>query len=291
MKVSEFLSKVSLFSGLNDEDLDELVGLCCTVNKNKNEIIFNKGDIEQKIYIVCTGSVEIFTIGENRTTIPIANFNAGQVFGELTIFNKVPRTAYARAVEDSVLLELSHDDFLELLKKHSTISISLLSILSKRLYKTNTLMQSYAARNANIEMEMTETFGEKLSDKFASIVGSWTFVITFLIISFVWLVVNTIVLFFKPFDPYPYLLFTTVLASLAAFQAPVILMTQNRQAKKDRLLAEIDYKVSLQSEVWLQELKRKIEKLQDNELAMILSKLDQIEQAHAELEKKFKNDK
>jgi len=121
------------------------------------------------------------------------------------------------------------------------------------------------AKNINIEFDRQLSFGDRVSDRLADFAGSWTFIALFTIVLSVWITINAIVLVFRPFDPYPFILLNLVLSALAAIQAPVIIMSQNRQEEKDRMNAEHDYQVNLNAEREIHQLHRKIDHLLVNQ--------------------------
>ncbi|SHF18257.1 Uncharacterized membrane protein [Kaistia soli DSM 19436] len=131
-------------------------------------------------------------------------------------------------------------------------------------------------RNVNREFEQQLTFGERLSDQVAAIGGSWGFIVAFGLIILGWVALNSILLveWGRPFDPYPYIFLNLMLSMVAAIQAPIIMMSQNRQANKDRLAAQLDYEVNLRSEIEIAELREKLEHLRTNELTTILSRIE-----------------
>jgi uncharacterized membrane protein len=117
------------------------------------------------------------------------------------------------------------------------------------------------SRNVNVEFERKLTFGERMADGLANSAGSWRFIIIFLVILAAWIAVNTVVLISRPFDPYPFILLNLVLSCIAAIQAPVIMMSQNRQEAKDRLRSEYDYRVNLKAELEIRQLHEKMDHL------------------------------
>jgi len=119
----------------------------------------------------------------------------------------------------------------------------------------------FLSKNINIEFDRQMTAGERISDRLTTFAGSWKFISIFMVTVFTWMVINSIVLILKPFDPYPFILLNLVLSCLAAIQAPVILMSQNRQASRDRLQAEYDYRVNLKAELEIRQLHEKIDHL------------------------------
>ncbi len=129
------------------------------------------------------------------------------------------------------------------------------------------------SRDVNIDYDTSRTFGERLSDQIAGFGGSWTFIIIFLTAVVSWTVVNTIVLSrwgAQPFDPYPFILLNLFLSLVAAIQAPIIMMSQNRQSAKDRLQASHDYEVNLKAEIEIMALHEKLDELRAKELAELL---------------------
>jgi uncharacterized membrane protein len=119
--------------------------------------------------------------------------------------------------------------------------------------------QELLSKNINIEYEKQLTLGERLADKIADFGGSWKFISIFAGVLFLWIALNSTVLIWKPFDPYPYIFLNLILSCLAAIQAPVIMMSQNRQESKDRLRAEYDYRINLKAELEIRHLHEKID--------------------------------
>lgn len=124
--------------------------------------------------------------------------------------------------------------------------------------------------NVNTAFEQRATFGERLADSMTAFGGSWKFIIIFSVILMVWVGLNSVIVFAKPFDPYPFILLNLVLSCVAALQAPVIMMTQNRQEAKDRLRAEYDYRVNLKAELEIRHLHEKLDYLLMNQWQRLL---------------------
>lgn len=124
-------------------------------------------------------------------------------------------------------------------------------------------LTDYEIITTNIDEEFAEqlTFGQKVSDKIASFGGSWKFIFLFAFILLGWIVINSYFLLAKPFDPFPFILLNLILSCIAAIQAPVIMMSQNRQEARDRKRAEADYKINLKSELELRQLHQKVDHL------------------------------
>jgi uncharacterized membrane protein len=130
--------------------------------------------------------------------------------------------------------------------------------------------QELLSKNINIEYDRQLTFGERLADRIAEFGGSWNFLSLFAIVILIWMALNTYALIVKPFDPYPFILLNLVLSCLAAVQAPIIMMSQNRQEDKDRLRAEYDYRVNLKAELEIRHLHEKVDHLLMNQWQRLL---------------------
>lgn len=123
------------------------------------------------------------------------------------------------------------------------------------------LLNRQVSENLNYSHQETATKGEKIADRLADVAGSWSFILGFCTVLILWILINTVVFTVHAFDPYPFILLNLILSCVAAIQAPVIMMSQNRQEKKDRLRAENDYRVNLKSELIVEDLHAKMDRL------------------------------
>lgn len=261
-----FLSGIPLFSSLTTEQLAELATQWITVSKRKNQIIFKEGEPANHIYIVLEGSVQIIIHALMGEELTLGILNKRDIFGELTLFEGMTRTATVKALGKTELLEMPRERFIEFLEKYPKVAISLLGMISKRLRDTNLLMERQAARNVNTVMDKESTLGERISDKFADFIGSWTFIFLFLTFLFGWMALNVYALLFRPVDPYPFILLNLLLSTIAAIQGPVIMMSQGRQAKKDRITADLDYRINLKAELQIQEIRVRLDEIRSQTL-------------------------
>jgi CRP/FNR family cyclic AMP-dependent transcriptional regulator len=262
MTTREFLTKIPMFENLSAEDLNLLTLLWHERTIRKSEVLFRKGDVGSSMFIVQDGSMEICVLsGQDQEEIRVSTIDKGGFFGELALISGQPRTATAKAIEDCRLLEMWREEFINFLSTRPMVAISMINEIGKRLQATNELVSSMASRNINEEMDEQMSFGDRLADRVADFVGSWKFVIYFLLGIGVWCVLNIIELVFMTFDPYPFVFLNLVLALVASLQAPLIMMSQNRAQIKDRLRAEQDYQVNLKSELMLQQLHEKIDEI------------------------------
>jgi CRP/FNR family transcriptional regulator, cyclic AMP receptor protein len=263
MSTREVLTNIPMFESLSAEDLNLLTLLWHERTIHKSEVLFRKGDVGSSMFIVEEGAIEIYVRSEeDEEEIRVSTVNKGGFFGELALISGQPRTATAKAIEECRLLEMWREEFVQFLSTRPLVAISMIGEIGKRLQATNELVSSMATRNVNEEMDEQMSFGDRLADRIADFVGSWKFVIYFLVGIGVWCTLNVIQLLFTPFDSYPFVFLNFVLALVASLQAPLIMMSQNRAQIKDRLRAEQDYQVNLKSELMLQQLHEKIDSLQ-----------------------------
>src|SRR6184192_2143426 len=261
---AQSLSRVSLFKRLEPHELEHLAEEVDQVNFGAGETIFNEQDKGDALYVVDSGSVRIWVLDEDVQPVTLAELKPGEFFGELAVLDRGARSTNATAIDDTELHRLSSDDFQKFLMEHPDVAIDIICEIGARMRQTNVLVSQRATRNINVEMEERATIGQRIADRVASFGGSWTFIIIYLSFLIAWMAFNTFVLFYyghgengAQFDPYPYILLNLMLSMTAALQAPIIMMSQNRAAEKDRLAAEQDFKVNLKSELMLEELIRK----------------------------------
>ncbi|HEX9615118.1 MAG TPA: DUF1003 domain-containing protein [Bacteroidota bacterium] len=270
----EFLQNIPIFEKLTPADFDVLVNLWKPRKLRKSEILFRFGEVGTSMVVIEEGTMEISVPVENQQKeMQISVLHEGEFVGELALIDGLPRTATARALERCRVQEMRRDVFVNFLLERPTVAISMMSEMGKRLRATNELVQSLASKNVNEEIEERLTFGERLSDKIAVLGGSWVFITAFMVFLGLWMLANTIQLWFKPFDEFPFIFLNLILSCLAALQAPIIMMSQNRAQKKDRLRAELDYQVNLKSELMIQQLHVKFDELRGNEIHDIHSAL------------------
>jgi CRP/FNR family transcriptional regulator, cyclic AMP receptor protein len=255
------LSDVPIFRLLDDTERRTLAALFEQRTCDAGETIFHHGEPGDEIFLVGNGRVEAFVTSDTGEKIVLARVSRGEVFGEISLLDGGPRTASAVAIDKSELLVLDRDRLLELVKRHPHVALDLLSVMGQRLRLTDELIRAGVARNLNEEEDEQMTFGERIADRVASFGGSWTFIMIFGTFLVSWIILNSVFLARKPIDAFPYILLNLFLSMIAALQAPVIMMSQNRQSIKDRLKADLDYKVNLRSELEVAELHRKLDHL------------------------------
>ena len=267
---SEFVSHIPLFESLSEADRAVLARLWHERTLRRGEKLFRKGDVGSSMFVIEEGIIEAVIPGDQgRPDIRVSVFHEGNFFGELSLIDGLPRTATAVAMENCRLLEMTRTDFLRFHSERPFVAVSMLGEIGKRLRATNELVTNIAARNVYQEMEEQLSVGDRLADRIAEFGGSWTFISIFGVFLVTWVILNTIQVWFRPFDEYPFIFLNLMLSMVAAVQAPIIMMSQNRAQKKDRLRAELDYQVNLKSELMLQQLHAKIDEIRAAELQMM----------------------
>src|SRR5947209_5601905 len=250
----ELLKNIGLFESLTEDDIESLSNRLEDSEYDEGAVVFSQGDQGESLFIVEEGAVEI-SFGEGRTRVVLASLFPGQYFGELSLFDGSPRSATATATKRSRLVRLDRDDLVDFVNKNPSAALRIIAEMGERLRQTNELMSRQVSRNVLEEAEEALTFGQRIADRVAKFGGSWPFIGLFSAVMFIWMGSNAWILG-KPFDPYPYILLNLALSTIAAIQAPIIMMSQNRQSTKDKLLAENDYQVNLKAEMEIEALLR-----------------------------------
>lgn len=255
------IGEVPIFELMDEVERGALARLMDSRNFKQGETIFETGDPGAEIYIVRSGRVEIYVENPDGEKVVLGENEHGDVIGELSFLDGGPRTATAFAVEDAQMLALHRERLLEFIDEHPHAALDLLTVVGRRLRTTHELLRTQVSRNVNVEDQERLTFAERIADKVAAFGGSWTFITIFFAIMLVWVVLNSTALLRDHFDPYPYILLNLALSMIAAIQAPVIMMSQNRQSAKDRLKSDLDYQVNFKAEMEVAHLHRKVDRM------------------------------
>ena len=257
MQRHELLERVHLFRGLSDDARMSLSQRLVEKRFLSGELVFAKGDSGSAMYLVLSGKVEIFLPPEGGADrVDLKEVTEGEHFGELSLFDDKPRSASVEAKSDCTLLELSREHFVSDIVRSEAAVLAILSEMAVRLRDTNALLSQRAARDVVKEFEENLSWRDKLADRVAELNGSWAFILGLLGLTFAWAALNAFVP--RPFDAYPYQFFNLFLGILVGVQGPLIMMSQNRQAAKDRAQASTDFRVNLKNEVGIENLSREI---------------------------------
>ena len=258
----EILKNVSLFALLDD---DEAAVLASQVEERRfapRQRIYKIGDPGERAYVMVSGRVQVTTVDEDQQEVLVDEPGEGEFFGFASMMERTPHQTNALALEETVCVEVDPSDILVLLQQKPHAGIDMLSVLGKQFHASQQLVRLRAAKNPNEVIEEEATWGDHIADEVARFGGSWRFIIAFGVVLVVYTVVN-ISLGRSAWDPYPFILLNLFLSMLAAIQAPVIMMSQNRQDKKDRVRGELDFDVNRRSESEIQGLSKKLNLLDE----------------------------
>jgi CRP/FNR family transcriptional regulator, cyclic AMP receptor protein len=258
----EALKHVPLFALLDDEETAVLAGQVELRKFVPRQRIYKMGDAAGEAYVMVSGRVRVTTLDEDHQEVVVDEPSHGEFFGFASMLEQTPHQTTAIALEESQCLEVDRHDIAVLLQRKPMAGMDMLTVLGKQFHASQQLVRVRANRNPNEVIEEEATFGQRIADKVAGFGGSWTFIIMFLTVLVVYSSIN-IILGRSAWDPYPFILLNLFLSMLAAIQAPVIMMSQNRQDTKDRLRSELDFDVNRRAESEIQGLARKLNLLGD----------------------------
>lgn len=257
---AELLANVPLFSLLDQEERAVLAAQVDLQTFAALERIYRAGDPSGRGYVVVSGKVRVSTIDEDQQEVVVEEPAAGDFFGFASMLDGAPHRTDAIATEETVCVEVDQSDILVLLRQKPHAGLDLLTATARQLHAAHDLVRGRSARNPNEMIEEETTFGQRIADKVASFGGSWSFIILFSVVLVIYSGIN-IGLGKNAWDPYPFILLNLFLSMLAAIQAPVIMMSQNRQDQKDRLRGELDFDVNRRAESEIRGLAEKLHRL------------------------------
>jgi uncharacterized membrane protein len=258
----EVLKDVPLFALLDDEETAVLAGQVELKSFAARQRIYKMGDPGKQAYVMVSGKVRLTTVDEDHQELVVDEPAAGEFFGFASMLDQTPHQTGAIALEETVCIEVDRKDIAILLQRKPLAGMDMLAVLGRQFHASQQLVRIRSTRNPNVVIEEEATLGERTADSVARLGGSWTFIIAFGIVLTVYTSVN-VSLGRSAWDPYPFILLNLFLSTLAAIQAPVIMMSQNRQDTKDRLRGELDYEVNRRAESEIQGMARKLNLLGD----------------------------
>ena len=259
------LRQVPLFESLDDAAAKELCELMETLDCKTETFLFRAGDAGDAMYLIEHGKVRICVQATDGHEVTLTELGRGDFFGEMALLDaQRRRSADAVVAAGARLAVLSREHFLSFMRGSSDVALEMLTALANRLRHTDELLRHSATRNVNVEEAAQRTLADRAADIIAEFGGSWKFIVAAVLFFNAWVLLNTWLLAHGGFDPYPYLLLSTAINMLAVLQAPIILMSQNRQAHKDRLRSEIDYQINLKNELALNEILQRLKVLEQD---------------------------
>ncbi len=241
------LKKIPLFMSMDDEERAALAAIMDEAPFKAGQVIFSAEETGGTFFIVQAGQVELSIIDDDGEKLVLEILESGDFFGEMSLLDGGTRSATATAIQRTETLVLDRREFLDLLMQRPHMAQDVLVSQAKRIRRTDNLLRRRVSRNPNEAIEERETLGDRVADGVARFGGSWRFIFAFAAILLIWVALNTFLP--NPWDVYPFILLNLFLSMLAAIQAPVIMMSQNRQDAKDRIRSELDYQVNLKAEL------------------------------------------
>jgi CRP/FNR family transcriptional regulator, cyclic AMP receptor protein len=261
------LAGIDYFELLQEDDLLVLANVVDAIKVNTGEILFHAGEPGDSLFVVRSGSIELFikdTVGQ-KIVLTIAE--EGSLFGELALLDSGPRTATAVALTDTELLVLDREDLTLLFQRRPDAALSILAAMSSMTRKADELLRTRVSRNVNEEMKEHTTALQRVADWIAWFSGSMPFLIINAVWFVVWILINTVHFGIRQFDPYPFGLLTMMVSLEAIFLSCFVLVSQNRQAEKDRVRADVEYEVNVKAELEVAHLHEKTDRIYENMMA------------------------
>lgn len=267
MNELETLRNVPLFGSMDDQEIAGLRAMMEEKHYVSGQIIIYEGEVGDLFHVLTEGNVKFITLDADGNELILDEEGPGGYFGELAILTAEPRAVRVRACDSVTTLTLNREQFQEFLLKHPHAAIDVLSVIGRRLHKTDLLLRNSHARNVNEVHDEQLTLGQRVADAFASMMGSWGFIIVQSMILVTWVILN-VMAWVNQWDPYPFILLNLALSFQAAYSAPIIMMSQNRQSEKDRIAAEVDHETNVRAEL---------------KTGLLMSRLDDLEKSLHEL--------
>src|ERR1043166_3620264 len=252
---------VPLFASLNTDAASRLCEFLSIKDYPADTVVFRNREIGDAMYLIDNGKVRISITDADGHAVTLTDLGPGDFFGEMSMLDRRGRSADATVIESARLAKLTRQDFLAFLESDPRIALEMLTALTHRLRRTDDLLRHRVSRNINEEEAARLTFADRAADGLAEFGGSWKFIIAAIVVFNCWVIFNSWLLVNKGFDPYPYILLSLILNMITAIQAPIIMMSQNRQAAKDRLRADLDYQLNLKNEILLGEIMERLEEM------------------------------
>jgi uncharacterized membrane protein len=256
------LRHVPLFEKFDDEEAAILAQQVEVKRFAPRQRIYKIGDPGERGYLMISGKVRVSTVDEDHQEVVVDEPQHGEFFGFAAMLDQMSHQTMATALEDTTCVEVDRNDIATLLQKKPLAGMDMLAVLGRQFHASQQLVRLRAARNPNQVIAEETTLGQRIADRVAGFGGSWTFINSFLLVLIVYSVIN-ISLGQRAWDPYPFILLNLFLSMLAAIQAPIIMMSQNRQDQKDRVRSELDFDVNRRAENEIQGLARKLNVLAD----------------------------
>ena len=272
------LLDVPFFEKLDLEERRTLAAQVELVTHPAGHELFAVGDPGDSLYILTRGQAEIYFKDTTGHRIVLETLGPGEFLGEISLLDAGPRTASVVVKEDMEAIRVDRHDLDALLLRHPTSALDLLAAMGRRLRQTAGLLRQTASRNVNQEVEDTRTLVQRMADWIAEFSGSLTFLFIHVLWFFFWILLNTSwaegieASWVKPltgFDPFPYGLLTMTVSLEAIVLSVFVLLSQSRQAAKDKIRSDVEYDVNLKAELEVAQLHEKVDRMYSETLARL----------------------
>ena len=263
----DFLANIKMFELLDEDDRVALAAVVDELTVPSGQPLFQAGDPGDSLFIVRQGQIELFIKDTTGQKIVLHTAEPGDMFGELAMLDSGARTATALALTESVLLVLDREDLVMLFRRIPEAALHMLAALTSLTRKADDLLHTRVSRNVNEEMQVHSTPLQKVADWIAWFSGSMPFLMINGGWFIIWIVLNTLPVGIPAFDPYPFGLLTMIVSLEAIFLSCFVLVSQNRQAEKDRVRADIEYEVNIKAELEIAHLHEKTDRIYENMMA------------------------
>jgi len=263
---AETLADVPLFALLDENERSILASQVDLVQLRAGELVFSYGEPGDSMYVVCSGTVEIFFKNDTGDRIVLETARAGDFFGEISLLDGGPRTASALVLEDVEALRVDHDDLEELLRLKPHAAADLLAATGKRLRESSRLLRHTASRNVNKEHKDNRTAVMRVADWISDFSGSLPFLFIHLGLFLIWIVLNVSPLVRSKvggFDPFPFGLLTMAVSLEAIVLSVFVLLSQNRQMERERVRNDVEFDINLKAELQIHQMHEKVDELQE----------------------------
>jgi uncharacterized membrane protein len=276
------LQNVPFFEKLDDEERQTLAAQIEVVRHPAGYQLFAVGDPGDSLYVVTKGAAEIYLKDTTGHRIVLETLGVGEFFGEISLLDAGPRTASVMVKEDMEAIRVDRQDLHALIERHPHAALDLLAATGRRLRQTVGLLRQTASRNVNQETDDTRTTVQRAADWIAAFSGSLLFLFLHIVWFFSWILLNTgwaqgietrWVQALTGFDPFPYGLLTMTVSLEAIVLSVFVLLSQSRQAAKDKIRGDIEYDVNLKAEMEVAQLHEKVDRLHSE----ALSRMERIE--------------
>jgi CRP/FNR family cyclic AMP-dependent transcriptional regulator len=257
--IPAMLADAPLFALMDEDERKALAESMEARSVSKGETIFTRGDAGDSLMLLSKGRVQVYVESTDGNKVVLGEVDAGEMLGEISLFDPGARSATAVAVEDTDMLVLEHDDFWHVLQKKPHIALDILAVMGKRLRATDELLRTQASQNVNDVIDIETTTFQRVADWIAEFSGSMTFLaLNFIWFAF-WIAINQLPMGLPKFDPYPFGLLTMIVSLEAIFLSIFVLISQNRQSEKDHVKSDLEYQVNLKAELEVAQLHHKVD--------------------------------